>query len=114
MTKVLEILKVLLVKVKAYIIALAANLWEDYLKDKLHDDIHNLLIRGVNLAKAYYASDAYETKKEAVFNFIFDNIKLPAWLKPFKWLVKQILTNSIEAKIEELLEKADNIIDKEG
>lgn len=112
--KLLDVFKNLWLKVKDYLIALAKNLWEDYLKDKLQDDIQNLLVRGVELAKSYYGTEAYEKKKEAVLTYVFDNINLPTWLKPFKWLVKIILTNVVENKIEELLDSAENLIDKQA
>ena len=67
-----EALKIAWVETKAWLLALAANLWEDYLKDKLREQINFLIARSVNLARTYHDSDDYQKKKEAVFDFIFE------------------------------------------
>lgn len=107
-------LEILWVNVKAWLLAMAANLWEDYLKDTLKAQIDALIVRGVNLAHAYHGSEDYKKKKEAVFDFIFKNIKLPIVLKPFKGLIKAILSNSIEKQIDKAFNAADNLVNKIG
>ena len=109
-----EALKVAWVEVKAWLLALAANLWEDYLKDKLKEQIDALIVRGVNLAHTYHKSEDYNKKKEAVFDFIFKNIQLPIVLKPFKGLIKAILSSNIEKQIDKMLGLADGLVDKIG
>ena len=107
-----EALKIAWVKTKAWLLALAANLWEDYLKDKLREQINFLIVRGVNLVRTYHDSDDYQKKKEAVFDFIFKNIKLPVILKPFKGLIKAILSSSTEKQIDKAFGIADEFVEK--
>lgn len=107
-----EALKIAWVETKAWLLALAANLWEDYLKDKLREQINFLIVRGVNLARAYHESDDYQKKKEAVLDFIFKNIKLPIILKPFKGLIKAILSSNIEKQIDKAFGIADEFVEK--
>ena len=107
-----EALKIAWVKTKAWLLALAANLWEDYLKDKLREQINFLIVRGVNLVRTYHDSDDYQKKKEAVLDFIFKNIKLPVILKPFKGLIKAILSSNIEKQIDKAFGIVDEFVEK--
>ena len=107
-----EALKIAWVKTKAWLLALAANLWEDYLKDKLREQINFLIVRGVNLVRTYHDSDDYQKKKEAVLDFIFKNIKLPVIFKPFKGLIKAILSSNIEKQIDKAFGIADEFVEK--
>ena len=107
-----EALKIAWVKTKAWLLALAANLWEDYLKDKLREQINFLIVRGVNLVRTYHDSDDYQKKKEAVLDFIFKNIKLPVILKPLKGLIRAILSSSIEKQIDKAFGIADEFVEK--
>ena len=107
-----EALKLAWIETKAWLLALAANLWEDYLKDTLNDQIKTLITRGVNLVKAYHDSEDYQKKKEAVFDFIFKNIKLPVILKPFKSIVKAILSDTIEKQIDKAFDIVDSFVEK--
>lgn len=107
-----ETLKIILIKVKAWLLALASNLWEDYLKDKLKEQIDTLIKRGVDLAHTYHESEDYKKKKDAVFDFIFKNIQLPIILKPFKGLIKLILSNNIEKQIDKAFGIADEFVEK--
>lgn len=104
-----EALKLVWIKIKAWLLALATNLWEDYLKEKLQEQIRELVSRGITYVNAYYGSDDYNKKKEEILNFIFKNIQLPFVLKPFKGLIKVILSNSIEKQIEKGLNLLNNI-----
>lgn len=104
-----ETLKLLWIKIKAWLLALAANLWEDYLKDALKAQLDDLIHRGINYVNAYYKSEDYEKKKEEIVNFIFKNIQLPLILKPFKGLVKAILITSIEKQIEKGIEALNSL-----
>lgn len=107
-----KVLKATFNAVKNYLIDLARNLWEDYLKEELKTQITTLVARGANLAHAYHGSEDYEKKKEIVVNFIFKNIKLPKWLVPLKGLVKLILSNFIETQIDKAFGVIDNYLDK--
>lgn len=107
-----EVLKIAWIETKAWLLALVANLWEDYLKDKLREQINFLIVRGVTLARAYHDSDDYQKKKEAVLDFIFKNIKLPIILKPFKGLIKAILSSNIEKQIDKAFGIADEFVEK--
>lgn len=101
----------LLINVKAWLWALAANLWEDYLKEKLQSQINLLISRGIALIKTYHNSAEYTKKKEAVLDFIFNNIKLPTLLKPFKGAIRVILSSFIEDQIEKALDKLDDLVE---
>lgn len=97
--------KLYLTKVKAWLLAFAANMWEDCLKDYLKNQIDQLIKRGTELVIEYHDSEDYKAKKEAILNFVFDRIQLPVILKPFKGLIKSILSNSVEKQIEKALDK---------
>lgn len=101
--------KILWTQIKAWFLALAANMWEDYLKDEIKEQLDMLIARGVNLIKAYHDSEDYKKKKEILLDFIFKNIKLPVFFKPFKNMAKTILSNFIEEQVEKALQALDNI-----
>lgn len=104
-----ETFKIIWIKVKAWCLALMANLWEDYLKEELREQIDKLIVRGVNLVHVYHDSEAYEVKKESIINFIFKNIKLPILLKPFKGIIRNILSDFIEKQVDKALGLLDKI-----
>lgn len=107
-----KLLKTCIIEVKAWLLAVASNLWEDYLKDELRDQIHSLIVRGVNLAQAYHNTEDYQMKKDSVLNFVFKNIQLPVILKPFKGLIRSILSNNIEKQIDKAFTAINNAIEK--
>ena len=51
----------------------------------------------------------YSDELEAVIDFVMDRIKLPLWLKPFKGVVRNVITETVEALIEELKDRIEEI-----
>ena len=101
--------KVLWTQIKAWFLALAANMWEDYLKDEVRNQIDMLITRGTNLINAYHNSEDYKKKKEILLDFIFKNIKLPLFFKPFKNIARSILSNFIEEQVERALKALEEL-----
>ena len=89
----MEFLKLTIIKIKAWLLAVASNLWEDYLKDTLKEQIDSSISRGVDLIESYHDSEDYEKNKDRIIDFVFKNVELPIILKPFKGLIKAILSN---------------------
>lgn len=112
MGKLLDLWKDYLVNVKAWALALASNLWEDYLKDKLQEQIHLLIERGVALVQEYHVSEDYVQKREMVLDYIFKNVELPFFLKPFKGLIRAILTSNIEKQVDKIMNKLNELTEK--
>lgn len=112
MDKLFKFAQNYLTNVKAWLLALASNLWEDYLKDKLHEQIHSLVERGVALVQEYHVSEEYVQKREMVLDYIFKTIELPFFLKPFKGLIRAILTSNIEKQVDKIMNKLDELTEK--
>lgn len=89
---------------------IARNLWEDYLKDELMDQIKHLAKTAIEAADVYTDSPKFEENKKVVIDFIFDHITLPKWLVIFKGMIRNILSKSIDKEVDKLLKKANGLI----
>lgn len=105
-----EVIKLWWIKVKAWVLAFLANMWEDCLKDYLKKELYTLVVQAVGILKNFINSDEYEKKRDEVVNHLFDKITLPFLLKPFKGLIKSILISNIQKRIDEKLGKLDTLI----
>lgn len=56
----------------------------------------------VELAEKYVAGEGQE-KKEIALAYIMSKLTLPLWLKPFKGVIKSILSNFLDKVIEDAL-----------
>lgn len=89
-----------------WLTAIGRNLWEDYLHEKLIEDIKEIAKDAIEKAECFTNSDTYIQKRDAVVLFIFGKIELPWFLRPFKKAIKAILAKKIDKVIDDLLEKA--------
>lgn len=101
----MEFMKKAMKIVKDWIISLVKACWTEYLKDKVHAQVEELIRQGVNMANIFYKSKDYEFKRNYVIKFVTDKIKLPIALKPFKWVITKVMRESIDNEIEKLLDK---------
>lgn len=77
-----------------------------YLWDSIKEDIHaqiKIVTEGVNI---FFESASYLDKERMVIDILFNKIKLPAYLKIFKPLLKKILRNKLHNLIKDYLIKA--------
>lgn len=93
---------------KSFVIAkdkFLENLW-----DSIKDDIHEHAAGAVAYVHQYIESPNYEVREKVAMDAIFNKIKLPIPLKPFKALLKHIFKQKIRDLISEGLKKVDTII----
>jgi hypothetical protein len=105
----MEKVKQVLLIIGNWLLGIAKACWEEYLKEKLHEQLTELIRQAVNLANIFYASKSYEEKRDFAINFVMDKVKLPLALRPFKWLITKILRDSIDKEVSKLFDKLKNI-----
>lgn len=98
-------LKIAWIKISGWLLAQIAIMWEEYLKQKLKEDVEGIVHVIAEQVKEYRETPEYIEKKDAVYDKIFEGLKLPLLLKPFKGIIKIILKDNIDKKVNELLEK---------
>lgn len=87
-----------------WILGKLKDLWEEKLKNYLKDQLHVLIEEAVDDIVELRNSEEYETKRKEIYNKVFDGIKLPIILKPFKGLIKKMLKDGIDEKISGALD----------
>lgn len=92
-----------------WLLNLAKGAWEDCLKNYLHEQIQALIKEAVKDLTAIHDSEAYVAKKKEILDKIFNKVKLPLLLKPFRWLIKNILYDKVEEKVQEALNKLNTL-----
>lgn len=85
------------------------KMWENCLKEYLHNQIQEHVHAAVEAINQIHESEAYEAKKKEIIDGIFGKVKLPVILKPFGWLIKKILYNFVEEKVQAALEKLNTL-----
>lgn len=76
----------------------------------IKEDIQDQLNLVCSQVQEYMKSSSIQEKEEAAFEILFQKIKLPFFLKPFKSLIKKSLKKKLESVIQELLNKANQVI----
>lgn len=107
MDKLKEFLTIAWAKITGWLLAFASNLWEDYLKEKLHDELQGLITDVVEHIKLFRKTEEYEQKRNEAYDKLFNLIKLPVPLSWFSGAIKNILKSTISKKVDELIEKID-------
>lgn len=105
--KKVEILFVLNV-IKNWFFELCAQVWGEYLKEKLHEEIKIIVTALADKVQCYRESEEYEKKRDEFYDKIFKNIKLPVPLNLFKGLIKNILRKKISTKVDEIVNRLFN------
>lgn len=93
-----------------WLLDFAKKAWEDCLKDYLHDQIQALAKQAATDLQALHDSKEYEDKKKEILDNLFGKIELPLLLKPFKWLIKKILYNEVEERVQSVLNKLNGLV----
>lgn len=88
-----------------WLLGYAKKFWEEKLKELLREQIKLLAAAAIEEIEKLHDSVEYELKRDEIFNKIFDGLKLPVLLKPFRWLIKMILKDAVEKKIQDTLDK---------
>ena len=94
---------------------LCQNAWKDVLKQYVEEQLKYrinmalLELRDYKNANIDEWEKSYEVKKTEVINALFDKIKLPLFLKPFKWLIKKTLSSTVDKQIQAGLKILDTL-----
>lgn len=66
--------------------------------------------QSLELLSELVKSDAGQQKKEFIVDIIMQKIELPILLRPFKGLLKKILSNKIEQAVETIINKGHEFV----
>lgn len=75
--------------------------------DSVKEDFAAKAEAAVKFISEFLKSDSYKEKEKAAVDNLFNNVKLPLFLKPFKPLLKKILKNKVRKLVEKYLKKLD-------
>lgn len=76
---------------------------------KVKEEITELAQKAVKMLKFRVGNYDHTEKLNIVVDFVMSKIKLPLWLKPFKWIIKKIIRETTEEFIEETKKKIEEI-----
>ena len=76
---------------------------------KVKEEIAELAKKAVGMLKFRVGNYDHTEKLNIVVDFVMSKVKLPLWLKPFKWVVKKVIRETAEGFIEEAKEKIEKI-----
>lgn len=72
---------------------------------KAKEEIKEFAQEAIEELKIKFENYDYEVKINALVEFVMSKIKIPMWLKPFKWVIKTVIRETAEELIEQI-EKA--------
>lgn len=75
--------------------------------DSVKEDFAAKAEAAVKFIDEFLKSDSYKEKEKAAIDNLFNNVKFPLFLKPFKPLLKKILKNKVRKLVEKYLKKLD-------
>jgi hypothetical protein len=75
---------------------------------KVKEEIQEFAAEAIEKLKIKLENYDYSEKLETAVNLVMTKIKLPLWLKPFKWVIRKVIKETAEGLIEELKEKIEN------
>ena len=78
-----------------------APIVEEEIKEFAQEAIEKLRIKVENYD--------YSVKLNALVEFVIRNIKLPLWLKPFKWVIRNVIRDTAETLIKEAIDKIEEV-----
>lgn len=76
---------------------------------KVKEEISELAKRAVGMLKFRVGNYDHTEKLNIVVDFVMSKVKLPLWLKPFKWVIKKVIRETAEGFIKEAKEKIEGI-----
>ena len=76
---------------------------------KVKEEISELAKKAVGMLKFKVGNYDHTEKLNIVVDFVVSKVKLPLWLKPFKWVIKRVVRETAEGLIEETKEKIAGI-----
>ena len=76
---------------------------------KVKEEISELAQKAVKMLKVKVGNYDHTEKLNIVVDFVMSKLKLPLWLKPFKWVIKKVIKETAEGLIEEAKEKIEGI-----
>lgn len=79
------------------------------LAPKVKEEISDLAKKAVGMLKFRVGNYDHTEKLNIVVDFVISKVKLPLWLKPFKWVIKKVIRETAEGLIEEAKEKIEGI-----
>lgn len=108
--KVKEYLKKAIKVIGLWLLGYAKKFWEEKLKDFLRDELRLLATQAVLEIEKLHDSVEYELKRQEIFDNLFKNMELPILLRPFRWLIKMVLQDALEKKIQGTIDKLKEVI----
>ena len=76
---------------------------------KVKEEISELAQKAIKMLKFRIGNYDHTEKLDIVVDFVISKIKLPLWLKPFKWVIKKVIRETAEGLIEEAKERIEGI-----
>ena len=76
---------------------------------KVKEEISELAKKAIGMLKFRVGNYDHTEKLNIVVDFVMSKVKLPLWLKPFKWVIKKVIRETAEGLIEEAKEKIEGI-----
>ena len=76
---------------------------------KVKEEISELAKKAIGMLKFRVGNYDHTEKLNIVVDFVMSKVKLPLWLKPFKWVIKKVIRETVEGLIEEAKEKIEGI-----
>ena len=79
------------------------------LAPKVKEEINELAKKAVGMLKFKVGNYDHTEKLNIVVDFVMSKVKLPIWLKPFKWVIRKVIRETAKGLIEEAKEKIERI-----
>ena len=76
---------------------------------KVKEEICELAQKAIKMLKFRVSNYDHTEKLNIVVDFVMSKVKLPLWLKPFKWVIRKVIRETAEALIEDVKEKIEDI-----
>lgn len=90
-------------KVLAWLLMLAKEMWEEYIKAKLAEQLHELIKIAIRNVQEYRSTEIYEVKKKEIYDNVFNLLVLPKGLNWLKAVIKPIISDAVSKRIDEAL-----------
>lgn len=102
--KILECTRKVLKIVGLWLLGKLKDLWLENLKDYLKEQLEQLAKDAIDEISKLRDSVEYELKREEIYKTIFDKIKLPFFLRPFRSILRNMLKEEVEKRVTGALE----------